>query len=192
MRRLILAGLLIPACLVGCESAPTSTLSSARAVPTASRVPAANSCHYRRSHGAVLPDPACTPGAFYGPSQASPSSTICVGGFTRTIRPPLSYTGPLKLKLMAAYGVGGRPPRDYELDHLIALEDGGAPADPANLWPQPYAPTPGAREKDDEENFLRREVCSGAITVSQAGSALSHDWLRSYRRDIPPHESFGK
>jgi hypothetical protein len=27
-------------------------------------------------------------------------------------------------------------PKDYEEDHLISLELGGAPRDPKNLWPQ--------------------------------------------------------
>jgi hypothetical protein len=148
-----------------------------------------SSCHYRMRGTVALPDPACTPGALYGPSQASPSATVCVSGFTGTIRPPVSYTEPLKLKIMAAYGVSN--PANYELDHLVALEDGGAPADPANLWPQPYSPTPGAHQKDDEENFLKRQVCSHAVTVAQAGISLAGDWLASYERDKPPHETFG-
>lgn len=155
-----------------------------------STVPAANSCHYQGTTG-VLPDPTCTPGALYGPSQADPATTVCVSGFTKTIRPPVSYTGALKVKLMAAYGVGGQDPKLYELDHLVALEDGGAPADPANLWPQPYAPAPGAHQKDDEENFLKREECSGAIAVAVAGQSLASNWFGSYNRDNPPHQTFG-
>ena len=34
---------------------------------------------------------------------------------------------------MVAYGYGGQPVLDFELDHLISLELGGAPRDPANL-----------------------------------------------------------
>jgi hypothetical protein len=144
-----------------------------------------SSCHYQGTGGGVLPDPTCTPGALYGPSQSSPKTTVCVSGFTSTIRPPVSYTGPLKLKIMAAYGVGSRSPSLYELDHLVALEDGGAPADPANLWPEPYAPTPGAHQKDREENLLRTEECSGAITVAQAGQELASNWFGAYNRDKP-------
>jgi hypothetical protein len=193
-RRLILVGLVLA--FAGCGS--TAHLPKLAAGPQVSACewqtlkgcsPVPTSCHYRQDGATVLPDPACTPGALYGPSQVSPSSTVCVSGFTGTIRPPVAYTGPLKLKIMAAYGVSN--PALYELDHLIALEDGGAPADPANLWPQPYSPTPGAHQKDDEENFLKRQVCSGKVTVVQAGVSLAGDWFASFSRDKPPHETFG-
>ncbi len=180
------------------ETAPTTTTETPGklAVSTcdyqtlAGCSPVPTSCHYRVVGEAVLPDPACTPGALYGPSQEDPSKTVCVSGFTKTIRPPVSYTGPLKLKIMAAYGV--TDPAKYELDHLVALEDGGAPADPANLWPQPYSPSPGAHNKDDLENFEKRQVCEGKATVLQAGEALSGDWLSNYEHDKPPHETFGR
>jgi hypothetical protein len=163
------------------SSCEWQTLNGCSAVPT--------SCAYRKDGAAALPDPTCTPGALYGPSQANPASTVCVSGFTSKIRPPVSYTEPLKLKIMAAYGVGGQSPSLYELDHLVALEDGGAPADPRNLWPQPYA-SPGAHEKDAEENLLKRQVCAGKITVAEAGLSLAGNWLASYERDKPPPESF--
>src|SRR5712691_1466056 len=52
-----------------------------------------------------LPDRSCTPGAL-NPSvtQANINATICVQGYTRTIRPPVSYSNPLKTRLMASYG----------------------------------------------------------------------------------------
>jgi hypothetical protein len=43
---------------------------------------------------------------------------------------------------------------------LISLELGGAPSDPRNLFPEPHAPEPGARQKDTVENRLNDEVCS--------------------------------
>jgi hypothetical protein len=80
---------------------------------------------------------------------------------------------------MAAYGVGRRSPSDFELDHLISLELGGAPSDPRNLFPEPYAPEPGARQKDTVENRLNDEVCSGEISLATAQRRIL-DWVKYY------------
>lgn len=47
--------------------------------------------------------------------------TICVPGWTRTIRPPTSYTNTLKLRQMAEYGIQGMDPSVVEEDHLVPL-----------------------------------------------------------------------
>jgi hypothetical protein len=143
-------------------------------------------CHAR----GALPDPRCTPGALYEPAQSNPFGTVCVHGFTKTIRPPVSYTGPLKLKLMAAYGYAGRSPHDFELDHLVALEDGGAPSDPRNLWPEAFSPRPGSHEKDDLENALKALVCKQEAQILAVGISLAHDWLGEWERLKPPHQPF--
>jgi hypothetical protein len=78
-----------------------------------------------------LPDPGCTPGALN--PDVTPdtiASTICVSGDTATVRPPTSYTSPLERQLLIAYGQPGASPVDFELDHLISLELGGAHAIP--------------------------------------------------------------
>ena len=106
-------------------------------------------------------------------TQANIDSTICVHGWTKTIRPPTSYTNALKEKQMREYGVGGSM-SDYQEDHLISLELGGHPTDPRNLWPEPY---PRASEVDSIENDLNGKVCSGDLTLESAQlkeSALKH------------------
>jgi hypothetical protein len=97
-------------------------------------------------------------------TQANINATICVHGWTKTIRPPTSYTNDLKRKQMREYGVGGSL-HDYQEDHLISLELGGHPTDPRNLWPQPY---PRASEVDSIENELNAKVCSGQLSLEQA------------------------
>src|ERR687888_596480 len=57
-------------------------------------------------------------------SQSAIGTTICRRGWTRTIRPPVSYTNDLKLEQMQQYGVTGEP-ADYQEDHLVSLELGG-------------------------------------------------------------------
>jgi hypothetical protein len=96
--------------------------------------------------------------------QANIDTTICVHGWTRTIRPPTSYTNDLKQKQMREYGVGGALD-DYQEDHLISLELGGHPTDARNLWPEPY---PRASEVDSIENELNANVCSGRLSLEQA------------------------
>ncbi|HEY8691549.1 MAG TPA: hypothetical protein VIR57_02295 [Chloroflexota bacterium] len=127
------------------------------------------------------PDPARTPGDLNANViQANIASTICVSGWTATVRPPASYTDHLKLQQLAGLGLAG-PPTAYEEDHFVALELGGNPTSPRNLWPQPYAPMPGAHEKDRVENFLRRQVCSGALQLTAAQNAIRTDWVQVLR-----------
>ena len=123
-----------------------------------------------------LPDSNCTPGAI-DPSvtQDNIQQTICVSGYTQTVRPPVSYTTPLKIQQMALYGWTG-PRSDYEEDHLISLELGGHPRDPRNLWPEPYDIAHGAREKDQVENLLHSRVCSGQMTLQEAQTAIATNW----------------
>src|SRR3954447_23703403 len=119
-------------------------------------------------------DAARTPGVVNPDvTQATIGSTICVHGWTRTVRPSSGYTGELKLRQMAEYGVAGSS-REYQEDHLISLELGGHPTDPRNLWPQPR---PWADRVDRTENELNAEVCSGRLTLGEAQqreSALKH------------------
>ena len=120
--------------------------------------------HHRKGD-AILADPMRTPGVLNpNVTQANIRSTICRDGWTATIRPPVSYTNALKRRQMRQYGETGSM-SDYQEDHLISLELGGNPADPRNLWPEPY---PRASDVDQIENELNAEVCSGELTLAQA------------------------
>ncbi len=123
---------------------------------------------------AVLASQTLTPGSLNPDvTQATIGSTVCVRGWTGTVRPPTSYTSALKVQQMAEYGEPG-PPSAYQEDHLISLELGGNPTDPKNLWPEPY---PRAADVDRIENELNAEVCSGGLTLGEAQraeSALKH------------------
>lgn len=56
-------------------------------------------------------------------------------------------------------------PADYQEDHLVAIELGGHPRDPRNLWPEPIAQ---AHIKDTWELTLNRAVCAGRMTLATA------------------------
>jgi hypothetical protein len=133
----------------------------------------------------ALPDPRCTPGV-RNPSvtQSNIQQTICVSGFTATIRPPVSYTDPLKAELMRTYNLPGLAGA-YEFDHLIPLEVGGDPVSTHNLWPESYTPGPGAHEKDKVENYLHEQVCSGQVTLADAQTQIATDWLSVWNRIKP-------
>lgn len=106
-------------------------------------------------------------------TQANIESTICRHGWTRTVRPPVSYTNDLKAKGIRRYRLRG-PPSAFQEDHLISLELGGDPVDPRNLWPEPY---PRASAVDQIENDLNHRVCTGSLSLADAQrreSALKH------------------
>ncbi len=67
------------------------------------------------------------------------------------------------------------------MDHLVSLELGGS-NDIANLWPEAANPTPGFHQKDQVENYLHDQVCSGAISLSEAQVEIATDWLSVYQR----------
>jgi len=109
--------------------------------------------------------PLLTPGALNRDvTQATIHTTICVQGWTQTVRPPWSYTHALEVRQLREYGRSGST-RDYQEDHFISLELGGAPRDPRNLWPEPL---PRAHAVDRIENQLREQVCSGRLPLAEA------------------------
>ena len=121
--------------------------------------------HGSTSEGPYHADLARSPGVLNPDvTQAIINDTICVRGWTRTIRPPTSYTNDLKRKQIREYGVGGSP-AEYQEDHLISLELGGHPTDARNLWPEPY---PRAAEVDSIENELNAKVCAGDMSLDEA------------------------
>lgn len=128
----------------------------------------------------VLPDPKVTPGALNpAVTQATIQQTICKSGWTKTIRPPASYTDKLKRQQLAALGLS-IDPRTAEEDHLVSLEIGGSPTDPRNLWPEPWGGPWGAHRKDAYETFLKRAVCRGEITLRRAQAEIRADWIAGY------------
>lgn len=132
-----------------------------------------------------MPDPKLTPGAL-NPKvfQKTIGSTICVIGYTKTIRPPASYTNKIKYdQLHSGYNVqGDLNMRNYEEDHLIPLEVGGHPSSKLNLFPQYYPATYGARIKDKLENRIHLLICSGKITLKEGQSAFAPDWTIGYKK----------
>ena len=140
-------------------------------------------------YAAYLPRHSVTPGAIDPRvTQSNISSTICVHGYTKTVRPPVTYTTPLKRsQLLSGYNLSGDVNlRDYEEDHLIPLEVGGSPASIKNLFPEPLFGPYGARAKDKMENIIHALVCSHKITLKQGQAAFTPDWVKGYLKYVGP------
>jgi len=101
-------------------------------------------------------------------TQATIGQTICMTGYTASIRPPTSFTNALKTKQLRALGPSG-PLSAFEEDHIVPLELGGAPRDPANLQPVPIAI---ARHDDVLETRLHKSVCAGTLTLAAAQAQI--------------------
>ena len=116
------------------------------------------------------PDPICTPGAVVSVTK----DQICSRPAVHDSRPPVSWTTPVKARLVRIYGaVAGTDLGGYELDHLVPLELGGAGWDVRNLWPEPV-PTPNP--KDRVENAAKIAVCAGKLPLDQAQREIARDW----------------
>jgi len=144
-------------------------MSSERSAPAAGRSPFAE-----------------PPGAlFQAVTQANVDKTICVPGWTSTVRPSTAYTQALKRTMLVRAGL---PPADsikYELDHFVPLAIGGHPRSEDNLWLQRWDGEWNARVKDRLERRLQVMVCAGQLTLESAQQAIQSDWKAAYRQYVP-------
>ena len=161
------------------SNSPFSTLTDSRALHDA--LPGLIS-HPKEPPSGALPRRDLTPGKIDSRvTQQNIGSTICHPGYSASVRPPLKYTDAMKHRVMRAYGVTDST-HDYELDHLIPLGLGGCPDCEGNLWPQPRNKHPGAQEKDQVEDYLHRQVCSGALSLAEAQEEITSNWYAVYER----------
>jgi hypothetical protein len=109
--------------------------------------------------------------------QSTIATTVCVPGWTATVRPSSSYTHSIKVRLWQEAGSHGQI-GEYELDHIVPLEVGGAPKDLRNLQLQPWDGPDGAHAKDAVENRVKREVCAGTVTLAAGQRCFRIDWRR--------------
>lgn len=165
---LILIALFLTACGASAPAgAPGPTTSPTTSVST---TPTADVCHV---DGAALC--AVNPQV----SQDIIGSTICRAGWTKTIRPPVSYTDALKRQQLAQFARLHPTDPNWTMagtkeDHRLPLELGGAPRDEHNLSPQER---PGADQKDADESTMRQHVCAGRLSLLAAQQAFIAKWL---------------
>ena len=110
-------------------------------------------------------------------SQATIESTICVHGYSKSVRPGHAYARGIKIKLMAERGYGIAELLTHRLDHIVPLCLGGHPRDVSNLTVQPVWES---YRKDRIEAKLQCLVCTGQVALDVAQRAVSDDWLAAY------------
>jgi hypothetical protein len=123
------------------------------------------------------PDLAITPGAVLPVSTAD----VCTPGYSEKVR---DVPEKVKRQAYAEYGITRRRPREFEVDHLISLELGGSNS-LKNLWPESYLSHPwNAHIKDQLENALHDDVCSGRVALPVAQKEIAMDWIAAYKREF--------
>lgn len=125
-----------------------------------------------------LPDSRQTPGtADPAVTQDNIGLTICVPGYTKTVRPPTSYTNRIKRELLETNYKGREEIDSVQLDHLIPLNVGGHPTSRENLWLQSYSDEHDASYKDRCEVATGRAVCQGRVGLIEAQKGFSVNWI---------------
>jgi len=122
-------------------------------------------------------EPSLRPALNPAVTQETIASTICVPGWTKTVRAGSGHARRLKMRLL---GVIGREEADragYQLDHVVPLTLGGDPHAEANTMLQPIA---AAYRKDRLERKLGCLVCTGQLSLDDAQRAIAHDWGAAY------------
>src|SRR5579859_1206056 len=120
----------------------------------------------------AMPDPKLTPGVV---KAGVTKEIVCKVGYTQDARHVTTAT---KRLVFQRYGIEWTKENRklYEVDHLISLELGGDNV-VENLWPEPWEPKPGARQKDVVETTLHRRVCKGELTLEEAQAKIRTDWF---------------
>ena len=128
-----------------------------------------------------LPDSSRTPGVVRSLTRAE----VCQPGQATRAR---RTTARMKRRVFLRYGLPGGNHTGWcaqgcEIDHLVALELGGADV-VENLWPQPFVGQWTARQKDRLENTLHGLVCRGKMSLETAQQLLRQDWTQAYRHYV--------
>ena len=183
-QRAYVASLVAILWIAGCAHAPTAPESQpAPITPPVAAVPAPTAAAPPFRTTAENPkDGPCIQGT-HGCIALNPDvdedtidKTICLSGYTKTVRPATSYTKGVKQKLMREAGIDAARIGDYELDHIVPLTLGGHPRKLSNLQLQPWDGPHGAHMKDILEERLHQLVCHGRLDLTDAQVCIAQDW----------------
>ena len=111
-------------------------------------------------------------------NQGTIHNTVCIKGWTASIRPPVAYTNTIKKQRLLQQDLPIELISDFQLDHKLPLSLGGSPDDPHNLVLQDHD---GAVIKDTVERCLSEAICSGTISLDTAQQAIWRDWRNAQR-----------
>lgn len=124
-----------------------------------------------------MPDPDLTPG------KVRPD--ITVKDLATYIKSPRRVTQAMKQKVFETYGISHPRPGEFEIDHLVPRELGGAD-DIQNLWPQSYHGPMNAHDKDRLENYLHQQVVAGKLDFKEAQESMADNWVAGFHKYLSP------
>jgi hypothetical protein len=130
----------------------------------------------------ILPNLRVTPGVYRGNLS---KYKIC---HTKWGLDKRHVTLSMKKKVFIQYGIPYSRHSEFEVDHLISRELGGADV-VDNLWPESYITQPwNAHRKDRLENYLHKLVCRNQITLVEARREILNNWTVAYKKyfGVPP------
>jgi hypothetical protein len=173
--------IVLAAAATGCATAPGSrhVASEASSAPSAARSVGPGGGGRASGPERLRPDLTLTPGAV---DPGCDLRKVCVPGYAdgngdeQGVR---NVDDATKRLAFQRYGLENADPSDYEVDHLISLELCGSNVI-ENLWPESYAPVPGAHEKDRVEDSLHDQVCKNEISLEDAQRIIRTDWYSEY------------
>jgi hypothetical protein len=108
--------------------------------------------------------------------QDTINQTICTPGYTKKVRPAVSYTNGIKRKLLREQGIDQDKIGEFELDHIVPLVLGGHPRNIKNLVLQSWNGVDNAKIKDKLEVKLSKMVCKKQISLIEAQSCIWNNW----------------
>ena len=113
-------------------------------------------------------------------TQRSIADTICRPDYADAVSPPFDVMMQHKSQLLAERGIDADDGVDYALDRRVPVLLGGSPDAPANLDLLPWAGTSGERRKARFVVHLKRCVCEGKMSLSDARAAIVGNWSAAY------------
>jgi hypothetical protein len=125
----------------------------------------------------ILPNAKLTPGVFRKDLTVAKICKIKWGLDKRHV------TESMKQQVFKEYGIDPTRHADFEVDHLVSRELGGAD-DVRNLWPESYVTLPwNAHLNDRLENHLHELLCAKQITLEEGHKEITYDWTKTYKKN---------
>ena len=118
-------------------------------------------------------------------TQQTVASTICRPDYADAVSPPFDVMMEHKQRLLAERGIGADDGTNYALDRRVPVLLGGSPEAPANLDLLPWAGIRGERRKARFVVHLKRCVCEGKLSLSDAQAVIVGNWSAAF-------EGFGR
>jgi hypothetical protein len=113
-------------------------------------------------------------------TQQSIAGTICRPDYVDAVSPSFDVLMGHKNRLLAERGISAADGANYALDRRVPVLLGGSPDAPANLDLLPWAGGQGERRKARFVVHLKRCVCEGKMSLSDAQASILGNWSAAY------------